>query len=274
MPKINVYLPDELAEAVKEAGLPVSAVCQRALEQAVRRVTAIREAVVGELELDDPAGRLGHFTARTRAVFKLALEQARERGAAAIRSEDLLAAMLAEGNNLALHVLRAMEIDPEVVGRDLAQRLPDRPEVSGDEAVRRFSGPAANALEFAVTEAQSLGHNYIGCEHLLLGLVAEPDGTAGQVLRTRGAEARLTRRAVVAALAGYVHLRAQTQSPQTQALQTHGQQTHGQQAPAMDATAQEGVLARIGELVRQELRPLAERIERLEQHAGITGPAA
>jgi len=56
-----------------------------------------------------------------------------------------------------------------------------------------------------------MGHNYIGCEHLLLGLIAEPDGTAGQVLRALGAEHRLTRRAVTAALAGYVHLRAQTQ---------------------------------------------------------------
>ena len=46
MPKINVYLPDELAQAVKEAGVPVSAVCQRALEQAVRRVTAIRETAL------------------------------------------------------------------------------------------------------------------------------------------------------------------------------------------------------------------------------------
>jgi ATP-dependent Clp protease ATP-binding subunit ClpA len=274
MPKINVYLPDELAEAVKEAGLPVSAVCQRALEQAVRRVTAIREAVVGELELDDPAGRLGHFTARARAVFKLALEQARERGAAAIGTEDLLAAMLAEGNNLALHVLRAMEIDPEAVGRDLARQLPDRREAPDDEAVRRFSGPAANALEFAVTEAQSLGHNYIGCEHLLLGLVAEPDGTAGQILRTSGAEPRLTRRAVVAALAGYVHLRAQTQGQQAQGQQPQGQPTQGRQAPPVDAMTQEGMVARIGELVRQELRPLAERIERLERHAGITGPAA
>jgi post-segregation antitoxin (ccd killing protein) len=43
MPKINVYLPDDLAEAVRDAGVPVSAVCQRALEQAVRRVTAVRE---------------------------------------------------------------------------------------------------------------------------------------------------------------------------------------------------------------------------------------
>jgi post-segregation antitoxin (ccd killing protein) len=47
VPKINVYLPDELAEAVKEAGVPVSAVCQRALEQAVRRITSIRESAGG-----------------------------------------------------------------------------------------------------------------------------------------------------------------------------------------------------------------------------------
>jgi ATP-dependent Clp protease ATP-binding subunit ClpA len=59
----------------------------------------------------------------------------------------------------------------------------------------------------AVTEATSLGHNYIGCEHRLLGLVAEPDGIAGQVLRALGADPRLVRRAVTAALAGYVHLR-------------------------------------------------------------------
>ncbi|GII52935.1 hypothetical protein Pth03_13240 [Planotetraspora thailandica] len=253
MPKVNVYLPDELAEAVKDAGLPVSAICQRALEQAVRRVTAIRETVVGDLELDDPSGRLAHFTARARAVFRLALDQARSQGAALIGTEHLLAAVVAEGANLALHVLRAMEIDPAAIGRDLAQHVRGTPDGSGGMA-NRFSGPAANALEMAVTEAQSLGHNYIGCEHLLLGLVAEPDGTAGQVLRSRGAELRLTRRAVVAALAGYVHLRAQTQDRQ--------------------AAGQEALLAQIGALVRQEIQPLAERVEHLERQSGVKGPEA
>src|ERR687890_296822 len=59
MPKINVYLPDDLAEAVKAAGVPVSAVCQRALEQAVRRVTAIRQTVLADLDLDEPTGAPG-----------------------------------------------------------------------------------------------------------------------------------------------------------------------------------------------------------------------
>ncbi|MFG6198741.1 Clp protease N-terminal domain-containing protein [Nonomuraea sp. JJY05] len=253
MPKINVYLPDELAEAVKQAGVPVSAVCQRALEQAVRRVTAIRETVLSDLDLEEPTGALTHLTPRTRTVLKLAAEQARTEGAAAVGTEHLLGAMLSEGTNLALHVLRAVEIDPEQVGRDLARHRPAAGEAGASEP-RNFSGAAANALEFAVTEATSLGHNYVGCEHLLLGLVAEPDGSAGQVLRGLGAEPRLTRRAVVAALAGYVHLRAQTR----QDAEAQG----GQSQPA-------AVQAMLSAAVRQELQPLLQRLERLESHVGL-----
>ncbi|WP_432926305.1 Clp protease N-terminal domain-containing protein [Microbispora sp. CA-135349] len=264
MPKINVYLPDDLAEAVKEAALPVSAICQRALEQAVRRVAAIRESVIGDFEIDDP--RLSHFTPRTRAVFRLALERARAEGASGVGTEHLLAAMLAEGQNLALHVLRAMEIEPALLERDLASR-PSAPagaagrERAGDEGARkdgpsRFDASAAGALELAVTEAQALGHNYIGCEHLLLGLVAEPDGTAGHVLRARGAEPRLTRRAVAAALAGYVHLRAQGQDASQNASQN------------LPQNAAQIVAA----VVRQEIAPLLQRVERLERHAGVAAP--
>ncbi|MEV0233032.1 Clp protease N-terminal domain-containing protein [Nonomuraea sp. NPDC050786] len=247
MPKINVYLPDELAEAVKQAGVPVSAVCQRALEQAVRRVTAIRETVLADLDLEEPTGALTHLTGRARTVLKLAAEQARAEGAAGVGTEHLLGGMLSEGTNLALRVLHAMDIQPEQVRRDLAQR---HQPASGTEAPRSFSGPAANALEFAVTEATSLGHNYVGCEHLLLGLVAEPDGTAGQVLRALGADPRLTRRAVTAALAGYVHLRAQTQHAES------GAQGGDQ-------------LAALATVVKNELRSIAQRLERLERHVGL-----
>ncbi|MGI5154520.1 Clp protease N-terminal domain-containing protein [Microbispora sp. CA-102843] len=278
MPKINVYLPDDLAEAVKEAALPVSAICQRALEQAVRRVTAIRESILGDFEIDDP--RLSHFTPRTRAVFRLALERARaeEASGIGIGTEHLLAAMLAEGQNLALHVLRAMEIEPTLIERDLASHRPSPPagaagpEQAGDEGTRkdgpsRFDAPAANALELAVTEAHALGHNYIGCEHLLLGLVTEPDGIGGQVLRARGAEPRLTRRAVVAALAGYVHLRAQGQDASASQAAT---QTAPQAASqAASPTAVQAVAA----VVRQEMAPLLRRVERLERHAGVAASA-
>ena len=73
MPKINVYLPDDLAESVKETGLPVSAICQRALEQSVKRVSAIRAAVIGDLNDDDPTAGLTSFTQRAKDVIKLGI---------------------------------------------------------------------------------------------------------------------------------------------------------------------------------------------------------
>jgi ATP-dependent Clp protease ATP-binding subunit ClpC len=255
MPKINVYLPDELAEAVKEAGVPVSAICQRALEQAVRRVTAIRETVLGEPGPGDPTARLTLFTDRARTAVKLGLEQAAATGSDTVGTAHLLAGVLAEGGNLALQVLRAIEIEPEAVRRELTRQADQAKQAEHAEqadgarrAARRFGGAAANALELAVTEATSLGHNYVGCEHLLLGMIAEPDGTGGHVLRGLGAEYRLTRRAVTAALAGYVHLRTQSISSGT------GQLTAD--AAAALATA-----------IQRELHPIVQRLERLEERA-------
>ncbi|WP_086830053.1 Clp protease N-terminal domain-containing protein [Allokutzneria sp. NRRL B-24872] len=235
MPKINVYLPDELAEAVKETGVPVSAICQRALEQSVRRVTAIRETALGDLDVDDPTARLSNYTQRARTAVKLGIERARRGGAENVGSEHLLGGMLAEGGNLALQVLGVLEIDPAQVLREL-----DGAAATGEGSGQRFGSDAANVLELAVSEAIALGHNYVGCEHLLLGLVSEPDGAGGQLLRTHGAELRLTRRAVTAALAGYVHLRAQA-GPQA--------------ASQPDAAA--------------VLQAIMQRLERIEKHVGL-----
>ncbi|MCG5213425.1 Clp protease N-terminal domain-containing protein [Streptosporangium soli] len=244
MPKINVYLPDELAEAVKDTGVPVSAICQRALEQAVRRVTAIRQTALNELTAEDLSEQLPLFTPRARAVVKLAIDRARADAAPNVGTGHLLAGMVAEGDNLALHVLRAAEIDPAQIQRDLARRADAEAGGAGGNSSQHFSGPATGALELTATEAVSLGHNYVGCEHLLLGLVTEPDGIAGQVLRALGAEPRLTRRAVTAALAGYVHLRGQMSTSAT-----------ADPAQALAAA------------VHQQLQPLIARIERLEQRS-------
>ncbi|MBS2961969.1 ATP-dependent Clp protease ATP-binding subunit [Actinocrinis puniceicyclus] len=267
MPKINVYVPDELAEAVKEAGIPVSAVCQRALETAVRRVTAIREAVLTpSTGLEERSDRLTHFTQRSRTVLKLAAQEARDRSAAEVGTGHLLHGLLAEGGNLALQVLGAMEIDPEQIRREIDRSRADAPAASaagpgeaGTSAEQtaapavdglRFGSQAAAALELAVTEATSLGHNYVGCEHLLLGLVAEPDGEGGRILRGLGAELRLTRRAVGAAIAGYVHLRAQ-----------QGQNTAPATAPELADP-----MTKLSALIDQQLKPVVQRLERIENN--------
>lgn len=237
MPKINVYLPDDLAEAVRESGVPVSAVCQRALEASVKRVTAIRAVALDDLASGASALQLSRFTQRTQDVIALAVDQARTECAAGVDTGHLLHGMLTEGANLALHVLRAIEVDPDRVSRELARRAP-----ADDQGTpERFGGDAANALELTVTEALTLGHNYVGCEHLLLGLLAEPDGVGGHALRTAGADPKAARAAVVAALAGYVHLRAQPT------------------AVPVDVAA----------ALRRELDPLIGRLDRLERHAGL-----
>ncbi|MEE6257411.1 Clp protease N-terminal domain-containing protein [Plantactinospora sonchi] len=283
MPKINVYLPDELAEAVRASGVPVSAVCQRALEQAVRRVTAIRETALVDLDDADLAARLPRFTERARVTVKLAVERARADGTPGVGTGHLLGGLLAEGGNLALHVLRVEEIEPERVGQALAGRTTAEPGLDPGTSPH-FTSPAANALELAVTEATAFGHNYVGCEHLLLGLIGEPEGTAGQVLRSLGAELRLTRRAVAAALAGYVHLRAQTgqstapageTATATAAASAAGAPTVAGAAPSAGpgagaAVGPAQVAGMLAAAIRQELQPVVARLERLERRAGLT----
>jgi ATP-dependent Clp protease ATP-binding subunit ClpA len=231
MPKINVYLPDDLADAVRDAELPVSAICQRALEHAVRRVSAIRQALLDDLHPDRMAARLPNFTARLISSITLAAERAKTAGAAHVTTGDLLAGMIAEGGNLALQILTALEIDPG------ALTVPAATEPGPAEPGLRLSSPAAVAVELSVGEAIGLGHNYVGCEHLLTALAAETDGAAGDLLRSRGADARSVRRAVAAALAGYAQAKA--------------------------AATPTGLRA----AMRAELAPLIERIERLERQA-------
>lgn len=235
MPKLNVYLPDDLADQVRDIGLPVSAICQRALEQSVRRVTAIR--AVGDLTVADPTAGLASFTQRAKDVVKLAISAAADRGAAEVGTRDLLTGMLEEGGNLALHVLRTVDIEPASLLAEVRE-----PAASSVAPATRMSATAANALELTVLEALTLGHNYVGCEHLLLGLVAEPDGEGGRLLRARGAEAKTVRQVVTAALAGYVHLRSNQAADAGQAL-----------------------TAAIG----KALEPVLTRLDRLEEQAGL-----
>lgn len=249
MPKINVYLPDDLADAVRDTGVPVSAVCQRALEQAVRRIAAIRDTALADLDADQLATRLPQVTARARNVLLRARAHAQAADATRVGTGHLLAALLDEDDNLALRVLQAVEVPPAQVAAALAAADPE-PTGPADTTMR-FSATGAGALELAVTESTAFGHNYVGCEHLLLGLVTEPDGAAGQVLRGLGVELKSTRRAVAAALAGYVHLRAQSPVQTGAALAGSG--------------AGADPMAVVATLIRRELAPITQRIEQLEQ---------
>ena len=256
MPKINVYLPDDLAEAVKEAGLPVSAICQAALEQAVRRLTTIRQFVASDLDSYTLGSRLPWFTEKARTAFRLAAEQAHAAGVP-LGTEHLLGGLLAEGTNLALPVLHAMDIEASAVKAEVDQAsVVSQPD--GPDAGRRISGPLGAALVGAVAAANALGHNYVGCEHLLLGLVSEPDGTGGQILRGLGADERQARRTVAASVAAIEYFQARPQSP--------GQGT----AASSSVLAASGTAARaLTEAIKRELQPFADRLASIEQRLSV-----
>jgi ATP-dependent Clp protease ATP-binding subunit ClpC len=206
MPKINVYLPDELAAAVRDAQVPVSAICQAALERAVRGMAALRSADAPTVAAGAVAsGPFSRFTPRARHAVVLAEEVAKDTPHNYIGTEHLLLGTLDEGGNLARQVLSALDIEIDDLRAELVASMGPPTEPGGDNLP--FTPLLKSSLESAAREALGLGHNYIGCEHLLLGLLATEDGLASKVLRRMGVEMRATKRAVVAALTGFVHAR-------------------------------------------------------------------
>jgi ATP-dependent Clp protease ATP-binding subunit ClpA len=214
VPKINVYLPDDLAEAVREARIPVSAVCQRALEDALRHSTAASEstrALEEAGETDVPVR--GPTTPRLRKAVQLAYAAARERKVNYVGTEHLLLGILDERDNLAVRVVVALEVEPDDVRRELDALIAQH-QVKPTKGVSLTMTPLARrAFELASEESVRLMHNYVGCEHLLLGLVGEEDGLAGRVLRSMGLDRTVTRRATVTALTGFVHARREVRAP-------------------------------------------------------------
>lgn len=157
---------------------------------------------------DRAGGRLfGHFTDRARNAVSAAQQEAKEHLHSYIGTEHILLGILDEGSNLGVKVLESLDVEPADLRAELgASLLPPSERPKGEPP---FTPLAKAVLERAATESITLGHNYIGCEHLLLGLVAVEEGLASQVLRRMGLELRTTRRAVTATLSGYAQGREQ-----------------------------------------------------------------
>jgi ATP-dependent Clp protease ATP-binding subunit ClpC len=208
MPKINVYLPDQLAEAVKEAQLPVSAICQSALERAVREVESARGTDKAPPADGPPAmGMLfGRFTPRARTALALAEKSAREFPHDYVGTEHVLLGMIQEGGNLGVKALTSLDIELADLTNELTASM--GPPTAPSDGHLPFTALAKRVLEATAKESLSMMHNYIGCEHILLGLLTVEDGLASQVLRRMGVEPRTTKRTVTALLAGFVAAKA------------------------------------------------------------------
>lgn len=124
-----------------------------------------------------------------------------------VGTEHLLLGIIDEGGNLAVKVLRSLDVGLEDLRTELVASMgPGNGARAGANGLP-FTPLAKRALELTTKEALGMGHNYVGCEHLLLGLLATEDGLASTVLRRMGVDLRISRRAVCAALSGFVYAR-------------------------------------------------------------------
>ena len=234
MPKINVYLPDDLAAAVKAADLPVSAICQKALTEAVEAVGTARKAIAAlrnpAFDPDSRPAFAERLTTRMTPKLRRSLDLAREAAPAAgpVTTAHLLIGVLDERENLAVRLLDTLDIDRDSL-RDAAgtTRVDEQtatsaaPAAPQDAPVSLWSGltiPARVAIGAALEASIDLGHNYLGCEHLLLGLLADSDSGAGTVLHEAALDTATIQRAITAATAGFVHARQDTPAADSSGL--------------------------------------------------------
>ncbi|MCX5700053.1 MAG: ATP-dependent Clp protease ATP-binding subunit [Candidatus Omnitrophica bacterium] len=165
------------------------------------------------------------FTERARKVIILAKEEARRFNHDYIGTEHILLGLIREGEGVASTVLQKLGLSLENIRIEVEKLVQPGPttQIIGDIP---FTPRAKKALELAAEEARSLGHNYIGTEHLLLGLIREGEGIASQVLLNLGLELNTVRSEVMellgSALPGGPGIAGQQSKSKTPALDAFG----------------------------------------------------
>jgi len=187
------------------------------------------------------------FTERARKVVILAKEEARRFNHDYIGTEHILLGLIREGEGVAAAVLQKMGVSLENIRLEIEKLVQPGPttQIIGDIP---FTPRAKKALELAAEEARSLGHNYIGTEHLLLGLIREGEGIASQVLLNLGLDLNAVRNEVMELLGSAL--------PGTPA----GQQAKTK-TPALDAFGRDlTALAK-----ENKLDPVIDRVQEIER---------
>ena len=141
------------------------------------------------------------FSQRARTVVVLAQEEARLLNHNYIGTEHILLGLIREGEGVAAKALESLGISLDAV-RQQVEKIIGRGQQAPSGHIP-FTPRAKKVLELSLREAKALGHNYIGTEHILLGLIREGSGVAAQVLVKLGADLNRARQQVVQLLHGY-----------------------------------------------------------------------
>jgi len=187
------------------------------------------------------------FTERARKVIILAKEEARRFNHDYIGTEHILLGLIREGEGVAAAVLQKMGVSLENIRLEVEKLVQPGPstQIIGDIP---FTPRAKKALELAAEEARALGHNYIGTEHLLLGLIREGEGIASQVLLNLGMDLNTVRSEVMELLGSALPGFGQNQQAKTK-------------TPALDAFGRDlTALAK-----ENKLDPVIDRIQEIER---------
>ena len=138
------------------------------------------------------------FTERARQVVVLAQDEARVLKHNYIGTEHLLLGLLREEDGVAAHVLKSLDVTVDGVRLRVAEIVGEGGEVAAGQIP--FTPLSKKVLEVSLREALHLGHNYIGTEHILLGLARENEGVAARILLDFDADAEKIRNEVIATL--------------------------------------------------------------------------
>jgi ATP-dependent Clp protease ATP-binding subunit ClpA len=201
----------------------------------------------------DPPGVFERFTERARQVVVLAQEEARSPALKHpyIGTEHILLGLLREEQGLAAQVLESLGITVERVREQVVRIVGAGEDLPTGQVP--FTPRAKKVLELALREAQSLGHNYIATEHILLGLIRESDGVAARILLDFNTRPGTVRQAVIAQLPGTGARRRPVEPVQSGPQVGYGLSTAG---PAIDPGWLDGLPALLAPLaaeIRAEL---------------------
>src|SRR6195952_4315479 len=191
------------------------------------------------------------FTDRARRVVVLAQEEARMLSHNYIGTEHILLGLIHEGDGIAAKALESLGVSLEAVRAQVEEIIGQGQQAPSGHIP--FTPRAKKVLELSLREALQLGHNYIGTEHILLGLIREGEGVAAQVLHKLGADLNRVRQQVIQLLSGY-----------------QGKETASAGAPAEGAPSSSLVLDQFGRNLTQaakegKLDPVIGREQEIER---------
>jgi ATP-dependent Clp protease ATP-binding subunit ClpC len=192
------------------------------------------------------------FTDRARRVVVLAQEEARMLDHNYVGTEHILLALVREGEGVAAKALESLGIRLEAVRQQVEEIIGRGKKASAGHIP--FTPRAKKVLELSLRESLQLGHDYIGTEHILLGLLREGEGVAAQVLVRLGADLNRVREQAIQLLASH-----QGPEPVVRAVRARP-------FPGRARFSQEGEIIRM-------LADLGTRLTAIEEHLGLRPPA-